>query len=234
MLHFETVSPGTLRLLRQLTNLPELSEFLLVGGTSLSLQIGHRISVDLDFFTDKYFDANLTRIILSQEFPRFELVSTSRIGFSSFIDGVKCDFYNWSVPFIGEKNTEEQLRLCSLQDIVAFKLDAIISRKEKKDFCDIEALLHFFSFEEMLILYRTKYPLNDVKIVLQALAEIDLVDASEEPVFIVLKDWGLIKNQLNKQWQLFQDGRIKKKEIETDERMKRIEALLKTKKNTGN
>jgi len=132
MLDYETVSSDTLKLLRQLTGLQELEAFSLVGGTSLSLQIGHRISVDLGFFTTSHFDINQTRVILSQEFNQFELASTSRFGFSSFINGVKCDFYNWSVPFIGEPNKTDDLRLCSLEDIASFKLDAIISRKEKK------------------------------------------------------------------------------------------------------
>lgn len=150
MLHYETVSSSTLSLLKKLTTIPELLAFYLVGGTSLSLQIGHRISVDLDFFTDKSFDTNLIREIIRQELPEFELASSSRIGFGSFINQVKCIFYNWSVPFIYPSVEVDGLRLCSLQDIAAFKLNAIITRKEKKDFCDIDALLRHFLFVEML------------------------------------------------------------------------------------
>ena len=48
MLHKETVSPSTLELLTTLMKDSRLKHFVLVGGTSLSLQLGHRISVDLD------------------------------------------------------------------------------------------------------------------------------------------------------------------------------------------
>ena len=56
MLHKETVSPSTLELLTTLMKDCRLKHFVLVGGTSLSLQLGHRISVDLDLFSDLSFD----------------------------------------------------------------------------------------------------------------------------------------------------------------------------------
>ncbi|MEI7587081.1 nucleotidyl transferase AbiEii/AbiGii toxin family protein [Runella sp.] len=51
MLQTRTVEPGTLELLKQLMSLKALEQFYLVGGTALALQMGHRISVDLDLFT---------------------------------------------------------------------------------------------------------------------------------------------------------------------------------------
>lgn len=57
MLYTQTVTGAALDLLKELTSLPELSQFGLVGGTNLSLRLGHRTSVDLDMFTNKYFDS---------------------------------------------------------------------------------------------------------------------------------------------------------------------------------
>ena len=56
MLRKETVSPDCLILLQDLMTLPELQTFRLAGGTALSLQYGHRTSIDLDIFTDRSFD----------------------------------------------------------------------------------------------------------------------------------------------------------------------------------
>ena len=50
MLYFETIEPDTLDLLNRLMALPELKEFILVGGTALSLRYGHRKSIDLNLF----------------------------------------------------------------------------------------------------------------------------------------------------------------------------------------
>jgi hypothetical protein len=57
MLHKETVASPTLDLIKRLFKDASLNEFVLVGGTALSLQIGHRISIDIDLFSNKPFDA---------------------------------------------------------------------------------------------------------------------------------------------------------------------------------
>ncbi|MFM8492969.1 MAG: nucleotidyl transferase AbiEii/AbiGii toxin family protein [Bacteroidota bacterium] len=56
MLQTKTVEPRTLSLLKELCSLPILTHFALVGGTALSLKYGHRLSVDLDFFSCENFD----------------------------------------------------------------------------------------------------------------------------------------------------------------------------------
>lgn len=56
MLHTETISAATLELLTQLMLDNNLKDFILVGGTSLSLQLGHRISIDLDLFSVSAFN----------------------------------------------------------------------------------------------------------------------------------------------------------------------------------
>jgi len=53
MLHKETVTAGTLDLIRRLMDDAHLQQFYLVGGTALALMLGHRISIDIDLFTDK-------------------------------------------------------------------------------------------------------------------------------------------------------------------------------------
>lgn len=125
-------------------SLQEFNLFRLVGGTSLSLQFGHRISVDLDFFSDKSFDIDEILMLLKSETEAFELQSMSRTGFTCFIQNIKCDFYNWGVPFIRETQLKDELRLSSLEDIAAFKLDTIIRRKEKKIFGILKPLLILF------------------------------------------------------------------------------------------
>jgi nucleotidyltransferase AbiEii toxin of type IV toxin-antitoxin system len=51
-LHYNTVTPLLHKVLKQLMKAKEFEDFRLVGGTSLSLQRGHRLSVDIDLFTD--------------------------------------------------------------------------------------------------------------------------------------------------------------------------------------
>jgi hypothetical protein len=217
-------------LLKKLCALPELAAFNLVGGTSLALQTGHRISFDLDFFTNQSFAIDMLRKNLSDYFPEFELISTSRLGFACKIQGAKCDFFNWAVSFIKSPLTEDGIRLCSLEYIAAFKLDAIITRKEKKDFWDIEKLISIFGFENTLQFYKQKYPYNDYKLVLDALAEIDIADSSPEPVILISKNWAEVKQTIRMAWQTLRDEKLSRKEIEKQERLRKAEEHLKNKK----
>ncbi|MGN7885394.1 nucleotidyl transferase AbiEii/AbiGii toxin family protein [Dyadobacter sp. 22481] len=57
MLHEETVEASTLALIRRLMADEKLADFYLVGGTALSLRLGHRISIDIDLFIGKDFDS---------------------------------------------------------------------------------------------------------------------------------------------------------------------------------
>ena len=59
MLHIESVEPSTLELLKRIQALPALAETRLVGGTALALQLGHRVSVDLDIFGHWDLNRNL-------------------------------------------------------------------------------------------------------------------------------------------------------------------------------
>ena len=75
MLHFETVEPHTLELLKELMGKPYLSTFNLVGGTALSLQLGHRKSIDLDLFSKEEFDGAKLLESLEKDFQEIEVLT---------------------------------------------------------------------------------------------------------------------------------------------------------------
>ncbi len=134
------------------------------------------------------------------------------------------------MPFIREPLIEDEIRLAGVEDIAAFKLDAIIRRKEKKDFWDIDALLYVFSLKDMFAFYRQKFVYNDIKIVLDALSEIDLADESEEPIIVREKTWDEVKQNIKKRWKEFQLQKLEEKEQEKLKRLQNAEKLLKDKK----
>ena len=68
MLRKEAVSPQLLKLLHRLMSIPELNNHQLVGGTALALQIGHRISVDIDLFSNTDTNYNEIEAVISKEF----------------------------------------------------------------------------------------------------------------------------------------------------------------------
>ena len=149
-----------MELLKRLMGDERLQGFALVGGTSLALQIGHRISVDLDLFTEKEFEADELREYLEQNYH----LQTDYLAFATVkgeVEGVQVDCiahaYPWLMPFA----VEEGIRLASLEDICAMKLNAIAGNGTRiKDFVDVAHLSSMFSLEQMLKFYEEKYHAN--------------------------------------------------------------------------
>ena len=131
MLQIQTVEPGTLDILKNLMKVPELSNFLLVGGTALSLQYGHRRSVDLDLFSSVNFDNESIATALEKNFKGFTYRNvTNPIGLFGYIDDVKVDFVKYHHrPIIEAALLSEGIRFMSIPDIIAMKVNAILNRR---------------------------------------------------------------------------------------------------------
>ena len=148
MLHKETVSPSTLELLTTLMKDCRLKHFVLVGGTSLSLQLGHRISVDLDLFSDLSFDESELSSYLVENYD-LELDFISRSTLKGEIRGVQIDCISHQYPWLSPCVEEDVIRLASPVDIARIK-----------DFIDLAYLSTLLSLGEMLEAYEHKYKAN--------------------------------------------------------------------------
>lgn len=181
MLHKETVEKRTFDLLKRLQALPTLENTLLVGGTSLALQLGHRISTDLDLFTTEEIDTELIQDMLDIEFnftPR-RILGKSVIG---DIDGVKIDIIYHPFKWINNPLEQEKIRLASLEDITAMKLHAVInSGIRPKDFVDLAYLSTIFCYDTMKEFLLQKYPKYDPIMADRAINYFDEIEASLIP-----------------------------------------------------
>lgn len=229
MLHYETVSPHLLSVLKKIQQLPELSAFRLVGGTSLALQIGHRISVDIDLFTDKSFDIAELQKTLNKTFDSFEVLWANKNGFVSTIDDIKVDFFDWHIPFIKEPIVEDGVCLAHMEDIGAMKLEAITTRKEKKDFIDIAFILKSYDLAKLLTAHKIKYPYMSTKFVIESLLAVDFADNTEPPKMIIPYDWqdakSIIIKTVNNYLGNLKEGVVKQQE----DRIRKAEELLRKK-----
>jgi hypothetical protein len=240
MVHLNTIDPPLYKVLIDFCQFPELSNFSLVGGTALSLQIGHRKSEDLVFFTDRSFDiVELKNAILTYN-PKVVFLNETRQGISFSLplpgtseDTRKLDIYNWAVKFIRPAIQEDGIRLASLEDIAAFKFDSICHRKEKKDYVDIAVLLEKFSFGQMLDFYKEKFPMNDKRIVLSQILDTEGLENSVEPVMLIDLTPAQAIQRIEEHIKLFSQKQIQDRDSQEQERMKRISDML-NKKNEGN
>lgn len=161
MLQKETIKDNTLELLKKLQREETLSTTRLVGGTALALQIGHRISVDLDLFSKDPLDINAIEQILTHKF-NFSAHFISKGSVRGEIDGIKIDILHHPYEWIDDPVCEEDIIMASLQDITAMKLNTIIHNGTRpKDFLDVAYLSQYFSYDNMRSLLVQKYPEYD-------------------------------------------------------------------------
>jgi predicted nucleotidyltransferase component of viral defense system len=201
MLYFETVESDTLALLKELMSIESLKQFNLVGGTALSLQLGHRISVDLDLFShDNFENENIIETLSLHFQTRFQLLSTlqNKLGVFSFIDNVKIDICRHYGKFIGNVFEVDGIRMWELKEIAAAKVNAISRRATKKDFWDINALLDIFSIEEIASFYREKYDPMLAIGVAKMITFFDDAENSELPNCLKGKTWNQVKKEIFK------------------------------------
>ena len=191
-LHLEAVPANLLALIRQLMEAPDLHDFFLVGGTALALQIGHRQSVDCDLFTTDAFNAGALAQSLHEDFSLTEAM-VSKNSITCRIGDIKTDLIAHRYPLIEPLTTVESIRMASLADIAAMKLNAIANRGSKKDFWDIHALLNHLSFDEMLSSFQQKYPHASSWGLEKSLAYFEDAEKEPDPVNLTSVQWSQVK-----------------------------------------
>jgi len=129
----------------------------LAGGTACALQIGHRISVDLDFFTPREFDAKeLTRSL--KNIGKFKLEKRSWGTILGVLEEVKFSIFVYKYPALFPVKALFDINILDLRDIAAMKVDAISTRGIKRDFIDLYFICQKgISLNEILAFYDRKY-----------------------------------------------------------------------------
>lgn len=196
MLHYDAVPPAVADLLHRLADHPALTDFTLGGGTSLALRAGHRLSVDLDYFTKKEFSSEV--LFEALELETATILSVSRNSLTLDAGGVKVDLLRHAYKRLAPADEVEGVSLVSLPDLAAMKLNAIANRGSKKDFYDLAELLETFSLPEMLGFFSVKYPTTDSFAVIRSLAWFDDADAEPDPVSLRDRSWAEVKRLILK------------------------------------
>jgi len=198
MLQKETVTASTLELLKSLMQDLQLNDFFLVGGTALSLQIGHRISIDIDLFSQNMFDENkLLAYLEKQRNLRLDFLEKNTI--KGQINEIKIDLITHSYPLVKPLNVLDGIRLASLADIAAMKLNAIVGNGTRlKDFIDIAFLSCSLSLKQMAEAYELKYATRNPLLIFKALSYHKDINF-KEPIHMVAApfSWKPIEKRLD-------------------------------------
>jgi hypothetical protein len=108
-----------------------LENFRLAGGTALSLQLGHRKSIDIDLFSEHEFNKLTLSKLLRKKFPNAD-IQIAVFGITVYLKQNNTNILKIDIvetePFIRDINIIENIRLANVEDIAAMKLNAITSR----------------------------------------------------------------------------------------------------------
>jgi hypothetical protein len=195
-LHPEVLSTVQKRVLRRLGPIITQREFHLVGGTALAIYLGHRHSVDLDWFTGEPMDDSLR---LAQDLRgRGISFVTGQISGGTLhgsVSSVRVSFLEYRYPLLQAPIAwpEFGCLLASLDDLACMKLSAVAQRGSKKDFIDIYALgQKHCPLREMLRLYQQKYTIDDTGHVLYGLAYFDQANREAQATIPASIEGGLL------------------------------------------
>lgn len=156
----------------------------------MSLQIGHRKSVDLDLFSSTDFEAtDILQHLLGEGYGpnvRFSQKQTLIVE----IEGVKVDFIRFKYPFAEELKVEDGIRMANIRDIACMKIDAIMGRGKKKDFCDLYYLLQHFTLSEIMEAYSNMFRHSTLFHVYKSLTWFEDADTDKDLMVLDKKfDW---------------------------------------------
>lgn len=197
----KTISKDTKSCLVTLEKSFIVKDFYLAGGTGLALQIGHRISLDLDFFCQPEFHEQ--RIIsYLQKNGDFKLQKKDWQTINGILNKTRVSFMNYPYPLLYPARKLGKIKIADIRDIACMKLDAIATRGSKKDFIDLYLIIkEHYSLSELISLFNKKY--QKIKYNLPHLFKslVYFADAEKDPMpkmFYELK-WLEVKNFLQKE-----------------------------------
>ena len=170
-------------------------EAVLAGGTALALQIGHRMSLDLDFFTVSAFDVEPVISAIRTTGRNFRVLAEGEGHLVMDIEGVKFSLFRYYYPFLDKPVRHQGVSIAGILDIAAMKIIAVSQRGTKRDFVDMYFILQnipFYKVAEHMVRRFGKERVNPV-LIGKALSYFADADSNPEPEYTKKVKWEKIK-----------------------------------------
>jgi hypothetical protein len=178
-----------------------LNGWILAGGTALALQLGHRVSVDLEFFRHEDFEVSPLREALAG-LGKFEVSAMAPGTLHCRLNDIRLTFLRSEVPFLYEPVPYRGLDLADVRDIAAMKVIAVAGRGAKKDFIDLYAYLEAgASFADLMALVQQRYRNTDFNVMhlLRSLVYFDDAESEPMPKMLSKTGWPEIRVRLERE-----------------------------------
>ena len=171
------------------------TESYLAGGSALALHLGHRISVDLDFYTRK----NVSVEDIPFQINRFGKFSVTTLEPPHTVAGefesIKLSLFRYDYPMIGKFSIFKNVKIASIEDIAAMKLSAISGRATKRDYVDLYFISRIYEVDKIIDFYIKKFgdTGNNIYVIMKALGFFEDAEGDEMPKMIKKVVWNEVK-----------------------------------------
>ena len=196
-LNLEILPENQLKLFNDLADYTWVSDFYLAGGTALALQLGHRQSIDFDFFTKKKLNNEALKKNLNS-LGSFELFSEDKNTLNAGVNTIRVSFFEYDVPLLNDLLRINNIFVASLLDIALMKFVAISGRGSKKDFIDLFFLLKYFNLQDLFKDFGKKFGPESANSYHLLKSLVYFEDAENQPSPVMLKEvaWSEVKESI--------------------------------------
>ena len=201
--HWEAVTPATQEAFAKVSNLACIQRYYLAGGTGLALHFGHRVSVDLDLFSDQAGAVGPDERASMREMlddPTLSITYDQDATFGATWHGVGVSFFRLNLyPLVQPTFLVDGIHLAGIEEIGAMKLAAVMGRGTRKDFIDLYFILQQIPLEAVFEVASIKYARVNSFVVgaTRALAYFEDAEAYPMPGMLRQVSWIKIKKFLN-------------------------------------
>ncbi|MDO8283151.1 MAG: hypothetical protein Q7U10_11120 [Thermodesulfovibrionia bacterium] len=206
-IHKECLSEAGWKVLLSLKDIIKKYHGTMAGGTALALQVGHRISGNLDFYTDTFFSMESLISDIKRTGRPFNIISEEDGYLFAEVDGIRFSLFEYDYPFIQESLSVEDINIAGVLDIVTMKLMAVSQNGTKGDFVDIYFVLKSIPFQDVakhMIKRFGKEMVNAIDIG-HSLVDFSSADFNPEPVYMKGQkvSWDEVKGFLKRESKQF-------------------------------
>lgn len=198
-IHREVISSEAFNLLKDILSNKNFSNFYLVGGTALALQIGHRKSHDLDLFSQKEFKSNVVKNIDY----KYRIISLHDNSIELDIKDNKLFLFYFAFPLYKRLIIKEGLRVAHPVDIGLMKLLSLQGRTIRKDIIDLYFIdKEVIKLEKLLKIFESHYPKESFNSYDSLKTLIDTSHLAKQPILKMLRKcqwedcWKSVKNKI--------------------------------------
>jgi len=192
--HREVISSEMADTAKRLAAIAPLRNFYLAGGTALALHLGHRRSVDLDFFTAQPFNEDALIAVVGG-LPKLSVLSKSDQTVYLLVSDTKVSFIGYHYPMLAPLGDFQGLAVADVHDIAAMKVSALASRGSRRDFVDVYLVAREYGLPHLLQQFQQKFAKVNYSMIHVRKALTYFADADNEamPDMLVPLSWSEVK-----------------------------------------